>query len=162
MTVETRTHVHEETFDSSVERVFALLHTPSAIRQWWGAARAIVVPEPGGLWVAAWGEDEDAPEYVTSATLAVFDPPRRLVFSDYRYSARSGPLPFEAEFVTEFTVEGNADGVLLRVSQSGFPPTPAGEEFLAACEVGWRETFAGIRRFLAAESSGDGSEEEVG
>lgn len=65
--MQTRTHVHEEVFASSADRVFALLHTPSAIRQWWGAASAIVVPERGGLWAAAWGLNEDAPEFVTYA-----------------------------------------------------------------------------------------------
>lgn len=151
--METKTHVHEEIFDASVGRVFALLHTPSAIRQWWSAARAIVVPEPGGLWAAAWGSDEDAPEYITSATMAVFDPPRRLVLSDYHYAARSGPLPFDADFVTEFVVEPHADGVLLRVSQAGFPCTTEGERFYHACDQGWRETFAGIRLFLASSAS---------
>lgn len=153
--METKTHVHEETFDSSVDHVFALLHTPSAIRQWWGAACAIVVPEAGGLWAAAWGTDEDAPEYVTSATMAVFDPPRRLVFSEYHYSAQSGPLPFVADFVTEFVVEPHADGALLRVSQAGFPCTPEGERFYVACDQGWRDTFAGIRRFLSSRPSSD-------
>jgi uncharacterized protein YndB with AHSA1/START domain len=147
--METRTHVHEEAFDSSVDRVFALLHTPSAIRQWWGADRAIVMPESGGFWAAAWGTDEDAPEYVTAATMAVFEPPRRIVLSEYRYLARSGPLPFVADFVTEFVVEPHADGVLLRVSQAGFPCTPEGERFYSACDQGWRDTFAGIRRFIA-------------
>lgn len=42
---------------------------------------------------------------MTSATMAVFDPPHRLVLSAYQYAAPSGPLPFEAEFVTEFVVE---------------------------------------------------------
>lgn len=146
--MKTRTHTHEEVFPAPPDRVFALLHTPSAIREWWGASRAIVQPETGGVWAATWGEAEDDPEYVTSATLKVFEPPRRLVFADYRYTARSGPLPFEADFETEFTVEPHPEGAELRVSQAGFPCTPEGDEFYAACEKGWRETFAGIRRYL--------------
>ncbi|HUG28750.1 MAG TPA: SRPBCC domain-containing protein [Gemmatimonadales bacterium] len=153
--METKTHVHEEFFEASASRVFALLHTPSAIRQWWGATRAIVMPEAGGLWAAAWGPDEDAPDYMTSATMAVFDPPRRLVLSAYQYSAPSGPLPFDADFVTEFVVEPHVDGVLLRVSQAGFPCTLEGERFYNACDQGWRDTFAGIRRFLSSPPSSD-------
>ena len=38
----TRKHVHEETFDADPETLFALLHTPSAICQWWGASHVIV------------------------------------------------------------------------------------------------------------------------
>jgi len=145
----TRAHVHEETFPAAPEALFALLHTPSAIRGWWGAARAVVVPEAGGAWSAAWGADEDAPDYTTCATIRAFEPPRRMVLADYRYRAKSGPLPFQADFVTEFRVEPRSGGALLRVTQSGFPCGPEGESFLAGCERGWRDTFAGIRRHLA-------------
>lgn len=46
----TRKHIHEETFDTDAETVFALLHTPSAIRQWWGASHVIVDQQEGGVW----------------------------------------------------------------------------------------------------------------
>jgi uncharacterized protein YndB with AHSA1/START domain len=149
-----RKHVHEEILPASPEEVFALLYTPSAIRSWWSAARAIVLPEPGGTWAAAWGEVEDNPEYVTVATIKEFDPPRRLVLTDYRYWAQEGPLPFDADFVTEFAVSPHDQGAVLRVTQDGFPPGPEADDFLAACETGWRNTFAGIRRYLDAGRSG--------
>ena len=114
----TRKHTHEELFPTTPERLFSLLHTPSAIRGWWGAARAIVIPKEGGIWCATWGDDEDAPDYITAATLRVFDPPRRLVFADYQYMAKTGPLPFRAEFVTEFTVTPSADGAALESSRT--------------------------------------------
>ena len=40
----TRDHVHEEEFPVPAEQLFALLLTPSAIRGWWGASAAIVLP----------------------------------------------------------------------------------------------------------------------
>lgn len=144
----TRQHVHEETFPVQPETLFALLHTPSAIRNWWGAARVVVLPGPGGTWAAAWGDGEDDPDYVTVATIRDFEPPSRMVLTDYRYHARSGPLPFEADFVTEFLVSPHEEGATLRVTQDGFPADPDADEFYAACEKGWRDTFAGIRRFL--------------
>jgi uncharacterized protein YndB with AHSA1/START domain len=146
----TRVHVHEEVFPATPEQLFALLHTPSAIRGWWGAARAVVIPEPGGTWAAAWGDSEDDPEYVTVAAIREFDPPRRMTLSDYRYRAKSGPLPFEADFVTEFIVEPHPDGSVLRTSQHGFPLGPEADAFYADCGRGWRDTFAGIRRWLSA------------
>ncbi len=149
--METRKHVHEEVFPATPERVFALLHTPSAIRRWWSAARAIVIPERGGLWTATWGDDEDDPDYVSSATIRAFDPPRRLVLGDYRYRAKTGPLPFEADFVTEFLVTPHEDGAMLRVTQDGFPAGPEADDFYAGCEKGWRDTFAGIREYLGEE-----------
>ena len=72
----TRKHVHEEVFPASPERLFALLHTPSAIRHWWNVAHAVVLPERGGFWAAAWGEAEDEPDYITVATIRDFEPPR--------------------------------------------------------------------------------------
>jgi uncharacterized protein YndB with AHSA1/START domain len=147
---QTRRHVHEETFTVSPERLFALLHTPSAIRHWWDVSRAIVLPEPGGIWAATWGDAEDDPDYVTVATIQAFDPPSRMVLSDYRYRARGGPLPFHAEFVTEFTVTPHPDGSTLRVCQDGFPTGPEADQFYAACGDGWRNTFARIRKFLAS------------
>ena len=143
----TRDHVLEEAFHATPERLFALLVTPSAICSWWSAASAIVMPCAGGLWAARWGAEDD-PDYVTSATLEVFEPPRRLVMADYAYWAKSGPLPFEAEFRTEFLVTARDGGASLRVTQAGFPAGPEGDEFYAGCQQGWRDTFAGIRRFL--------------
>ncbi len=148
---ETRRHVHEEMFPVPPETLFALLHTPSAIRQWWGAARAIVLPEKGGIWSATWGDSEDDPDYVTMATIREFEPPRRMVLGDYRYRARSGPLPFRADFVTEFLVAPHPEGSTLRVCQDGFPAGPEADEFYSACGDGWRNTFTGIRRFLARD-----------
>lgn len=145
-----REHVHAVDLPATPEAVFALLHTPSAIRGWWSAARAVVVPREGGLWAAAWGDDEDDPEYVTTATLSVFDPPRRIVFTDYAYVSKHGPLPFEAEFTTEFTVEPIEGGARLQVRQSGFPAGPEADEFYAGCEQGWRDTFDGVMRYLEA------------
>jgi uncharacterized protein YndB with AHSA1/START domain len=147
-TMETRKHVHEETFPVAPERLFALLHTPSAIRAWWGAARAVVMPERGGTWAAAWGESEDEPDYITVATIQEFDPPRRMVLTNYRYRSKDGALPFEADFVTEFDVTATSTGSALRMSQDGFPASPEADGFYAACDDGWRATFAGIRRFL--------------
>ena len=147
--------MHEESFSASPAELFALLHTPSAIQAWWGAACVVVMPEVGGTWAAAWGADEDDPDYVTVATLSEFDPPRRLVMSDYRYRAKAGPLPFEAAFETTFEVLPDPAGARLRVTQAGFPTTEAGEAFLAGCVEGWTNTFAGIRGYLAgAEASG--------
>jgi len=144
----TRNHVHREQFNCSVERLFSLLHTPSAIRQWWGADKVIVIPMTEGFWAAVWGTDEDAPDYITAATIRVFEPPARMLLTDFKYHARSGPLPFDAVFETDFVVEAVSDGSQLTVTQRGFPSGPEADNYYAACKKGWAETFAGIRRFL--------------
>ena len=153
--VKTRGHVHEEVFPVGPGQLFALLHTPSAIRAWWGAARAVVLPESGGIWAAAWGESEDAPDYIAVATIREFDPPRRMVLTNYRYRSKTGTLPFEVEFVVEFDLRPHSEGSLLRIFQDGFPAGPEADEFYAGCKKGWSDTFAGIRRFV--ENGGTGT-----
>ncbi|MHC4946821.1 MAG: SRPBCC family protein [Planctomycetota bacterium] len=144
----TRAHALEIFLPASPERVFALLHTPSDIRWWWSAARVVVIPEPGGIWAAAWGDDEDDPDYVTVATMKVFDPPRRIVMDDFRYRARSGTMPFDAVFTTMFEVEPAEGGCRLRVTQDGFPADPVADDFYEACERGWCDTLEAIRRLV--------------
>ena len=143
----TRDHVHEEEFPVPAEQLFALLLTPSAIRGWWGASAAIVLPEVGGTWAARWGAEDD-PDYLTIARIRALDSGARLVLGDYQYFAKEGGLPFEAEFETEFQVSPTPDGATLRVTQRGFPAGSEADEYHAACQQGWRDTFAGIRRFL--------------
>jgi len=144
----TRKHVHEENFAASPNQLFALLHTPSAIRDWWSASRAIVIPEVGGTWAATWGEQEDEPDYAAAATILHFEAPRRMVLGNYQYHAKAGKLPFEADFVTEFLIIPLTDGTILRVTQDGFPMGEAADAHLAGCVQGWKDTFQGIRRFL--------------
>ena len=70
------------------------------------------------------------------------------MLGDYSYHMKSGALPFEADFVTAFDVSSSAEGTILRVVQDGFPTDPEADAFHAGCVQGWKDTFAGIRRFL--------------
>ena len=151
----TRKHVHEEVFDVSAETLFALIHTPSAIRQWWGASHVIVDQKVGGIWVAVWG-NEDSPEFITAGRMSIFDPPRRIVFSDFEYYARTGPMPFAGNLTSEFNViPAEPNKTLLRVVQDGFPMDTAADEFYAGCKQGWLDTFAGIRKYLSGGTLSD-------
>ncbi|MBI5851708.1 MAG: GNAT family N-acetyltransferase [Planctomycetes bacterium] len=150
----TRSHRCDVRLPIPAERAFAMLVEPSSIRAWWGASRAIVVPRQGGDWVAAWGADEDAPEYVTAATITAFEPPHRLRLADFRYVARAeGELPFDGRaLTTEFTIlASDRSDCVLRVEQSGFPCDATADAFFAACEVGWTNTLAGIERVAKGE-----------
>lgn len=68
-------------------------------------------------------------------------------------SAKSGPLPFEADSVTSLDVEPTERGARLRVGQEGFPAGPEMDELSAARGQGRRDTFAGTRRHLGAAGS---------
>lgn len=143
----TRKHVCQIELDASPGTVFELLITPSAIREWWQASRAIVDAREGGMWGGAWGQEDD-PDYISFYRISVCDPPKRLVFSDSTYYAKTGPLPFEAHFITEFLIRPNSKGSVLQVTQDGFPADPAADDFYMGCERGWKNTFEGIRRYL--------------
>lgn len=138
----------------SPEAAFALLVTPTDIRRWWGASRVIVLPEEGGLWVGAWGEDENRPDYISAARLAVYDPPRRLVMDDFHYRAREeGPVGFDtSKLATEFRVEAAGAGSRLTVLQTGFPDGPEADAFYAGCEKGWHETLASLAAYVREQS----------
>ena len=148
--MESRTHVHEEYFEVDSATLFAALHTPSAIRTWWQAAAAIVVPEEGGRYLVSWGAEEDDPDYVVAASICAFEPGVRLVLGEHYYWAKGGPLPFEMKTKIEFVVRPLDSGAALRVTQGGFPAGPEADEYFNACVKGWRDTFAGIRSYLAA------------
>jgi hypothetical protein len=75
------------------------------------------------------------------------------VLADGTYYAKSGPLPFTAEFVMEFLIEPRPGGCMLQVTQDGFPTDPIADAFYAACEVGWRNTFEGIRNHLRQDDN---------
>ena len=136
---------------------FELLHTPSAIRVWWSAARVVVVARSGGVWAATWGPNEDAPEYTTAARILIWDPPRRLRLGQFEYFAADGAVPpFIGALETEFSVLPKGDRSILRVHQTGFPSEPVADDFFSACERGWTATLAGIARYVAeGHSDGD-------
>jgi uncharacterized protein YndB with AHSA1/START domain len=144
----TRKHVCQIELAATPETVFQLLITPSAIRQWWQASRAIVDPRKGGVWGAAWGSSEDDPDYTGFYRIGTFDPPRRMIFSESTYYAKSGPLPFQADFVVEFLIRPSTKGCVLQVTQDGFPADSVADDFYNACEIGWKNTFEGIRKYL--------------
>jgi uncharacterized protein YndB with AHSA1/START domain len=149
---DTRKHIYQIEVPVSPESAFAILHTPTAICEWWNASRAIVIAETNGVWVAAWGPEDD-PDYVSAATIAGFDPPRRLKLVDFKYHARSGALPFSAsDLTTEFTVAPSAGGSLLRVVQDGFPTDKVADEFYKGCEIGWHTTLENIRQYFSAKA----------
>ncbi len=131
------------------EQAFQALITPSAICQWWQANRAIVLAQPGGLWMAAWGEDVDRPDYVCGYTISQFVPAARLEFRNPVYYSKHGPLPFEAEFVVNFEIKKTNQGCALTVRQTGFPVSSEADEFYAGCVAGWQNTLKNLRDYLS-------------
>lgn len=145
----TRSHTHEVEVAATPDRSFEALITPSAICQWWQAKTAIVLARSGGFWAGSWGEDVDDPDYICRYTIGRFEPSQLIEFRNAEYYSRFGPLPFEADFVTRFTIRPSASGSIVQVQQDGFPTDPVADDFYAGCEKGWRDTFEGLQKYLA-------------
>ncbi len=141
-----RTLVHEAVISSPPELLFQALHTPRAIRAWWGATAAIVLARPGGYCVISWGEEND-PSYLSAGRITEFNPPHRMVLSEYLYYAKDGNMPADADFVISFEVSPHGDGAVLKIVQDGFPE--GSDEFYDQCVQGWADTCNGIKHFLA-------------
>jgi uncharacterized protein YndB with AHSA1/START domain len=151
-----RVVVHEEVLPAPPAEVFPLLHTPSAIRLWWGASRAVVLPREGGAWAASWGRSEDRPDYQSTGMIAAFEPPNLLRLKPWRTHGAFGGAPFDDPMALEFTLEEHPRGTLLRVLQEGIPDDRRADDFHAACLAGWAETLAGLRSHLEAREADTG------
>ena len=89
---------------------------------------------------------------ITAGRMSVFDPPKRVMLSEFEYYARNRPLPFAANITSEFTVIPVEPGkTKLRVVQDGFPTDSVADEIYAGCERGWHDTLRGIRQYLAGK-----------
>lgn len=151
--METRSHEHEIELNAGAEKVFDSLISPAAICVWWQASSAIVIPRKGGIWIATWGDTED-PDYITSHKMTEFERPKTIVFDEAEYIAKSAPPPFELETVTRFEIESISDEkCVLKVIQTGFPAESYADEFYAACETGWKDTFNGMKNYIDSLTS---------
>jgi uncharacterized protein YndB with AHSA1/START domain len=128
-------------------QVFQALITPSSIRRWWSANRAIVYAADNGCWTAAWGDREDQPDYVCSYRISLCRPPHQLTLTDPVYFGRHGDMPDSLDNVQiEFDIQATTTGSQLRVRQSGLPA--ADHEFCQRCRDGWDQTLDQLQRLL--------------
>lgn len=151
MTEETRSHIYHMELEATPEEIFDALITPSAICRWWGASTAIVLPEEGGFWNAAWGDTDD-PDYITFHRITEYDYPRAIELDETRYHTKFELPPFELNVTARFEVDPVTDRITsIRVIQSGFPIDEIADAFYAACEKGWRDTFEGLRKYIESD-----------
>jgi uncharacterized protein YndB with AHSA1/START domain len=137
----------QEPFGISPERMFEVLTTPSAIRDWWGASTVVIDPRKGGSWVTAWGDGETDSEYVNSFEILEFDPPKRMLLGRGKYISGAN-WPIVTNMTTELVVERQPAGCSLRIVQELSPAEPLLDDFFDACVAGWQNSFEGIRNYL--------------
>ena len=147
--MEIRRQELEEPFGISPERMFQTLTTPSAIRIWFGASTAIVEARQGGSWIAAFGERESDTDFVTAFEILKFEPPKRLLLGAGKFIS-DNKWPLATNMTTEFIIERQPAGCILRIIQQLAPKDPLLDDYFDACVVGWQNSFEGIRNYLHA------------
>ncbi len=152
--METLRNEFQEPFNVSAEKMFEALITPKAIREWWGASRAIVDPKVGGSWVATYGEEDGSSEFINTFKLTEFDPPRRMVLGDGVLMSKEKGSPLVMGTTTEFVVVSIPEGCSLTIVHTGTPIDPESEDFYESSLLGWQNTFEGLRRYFHYNSDG--------
>ncbi|MCY3628415.1 MAG: SRPBCC domain-containing protein [Bacteroidota bacterium] len=143
-----RTLSFSENFACTPQELFDALHTPSALRSWWNANRVIIIPRTNGMYSAAWGEDEDDPEYVSSGIYRVYDPPYKSVIEDFRYYAKSDPADFEGLMSITYEITARNSEAHLQLTHTGIPEGDEADAYFEACTIGWVETLKNLKKYV--------------
>jgi hypothetical protein len=147
-----RRHELAEPFGVSPERMFEILITPSAIRDWYGASKVVVEARKGGSWITSWGESDKDFEHVNSFEILEFDPPRRMLFGSGKYFVEDR-WPIVTDITTDLLIEPQPAGCLFRIIQELDPADPLLDDYFDACIAGWQNAFDGIRNYIHANPS---------
>ena len=143
-----RTITLEKDFACTPRDLFDALHTPSALRSWWNADRVIIIPRKNGIFAAAWGEDEDDPEYMSSGIYKVYEPPYKSVMEDFRYYAKSDPVDFEDMMSIAYEITPSTAGAHLLLTHAGFPDESYADAYFDACVEGWAASLKSLRSYV--------------
>jgi uncharacterized protein YndB with AHSA1/START domain len=147
MSKEIRRHIMAEPFGVSPERMFEVLTTPAAIRNWWGATSVVIDAREGGSWVTSSGEGQSDADYINSFEIMEYDPPRRMLLGSGKYYTGNN-WPIKTNITTELIVEPQPEGCILKIIQELDPPDPLLDDYFDACVAGWQNSFEGIRGYL--------------
>lgn len=148
-----RTLSFSENFACTPQELFDALHTPSALRSWWNADRVIIIPRKNGMYAAAWGEDEDDPEYVSSGIYGVYDPPYKSIIVDFRYYAKSDPADFEDLMSVTYEITSRDSEAHLQLTHAGFPEGAEADAYFEACTQGWVTSLKSLKTYVEQYSS---------
>lgn len=147
MSTESRRQILEEPFGVTPKRMFEILTTPSAIRSWWGATSVVIDAREGGSWVTSSGEGDKDADYINSFVITEYDAPNRLLLGSGKYYSGDN-WPIQTNMTTEFIVEPQPSGCILRIVQELDPADPLLDDYFDACIAGWQNSFEGIRNYI--------------
>lgn len=117
-----------------------------AMRRWWSVDRGLVEPRAGGLWALAWEVSPQGFRYVTTGTIDVYEPGRRLEIVDLVYfnPKRSvlGPMQL---FVM---VQPSEEGTRITVRQDGYQYGEDWDWYHEAATEAWLATLELLKQYL--------------
>jgi uncharacterized protein YndB with AHSA1/START domain len=113
----------------------------------WFADGAVVGRRVGGNWALGWyaGEESDDGHHVLG-TVEVFEPGRRLVVGDLRFSTPEGESWEGMRLSVDLVAE--AGGTCVRVVQDGVGAGPSWAGYAAGLGPGWERSLADLRAWL--------------
>ena len=128
------------------ERVFEAFTDVADLLAWFADA-AVVGRHAGGNWALGWYADEESDEgYHVLGTFSVYEPGRRIVVRDVKFSNPEGELWEGMSLSVVFeAVDG---GTRVTVRQEGIGQGPSWDGYAAGLGPGWERSLADLRGWL--------------
>jgi uncharacterized protein YndB with AHSA1/START domain len=112
---------------------------------WWGVARGLVDPQPGGLWVLAWDVSEQGFRYISTGVIADYVAGGVLRIENLVYLNPErkilGPMSLS------IAVKEEASGAKLQVRQSGYRKGEDWEWYHRAVVEGWPKVLVALKDY---------------
>lgn len=135
--------------------VFRCFFAPDALRAWWQTARSVTTPRPFGVYAVEWPTTPFRDDLlgplggVFHGTIVDVKPGRSFLVADAYWMPPEGdpigPMALEVECHVD------PAGCRLRVSQSGYEPSPRWRRYYAVVSRGWQLSLTALKRY--AETS---------
>jgi uncharacterized protein YndB with AHSA1/START domain len=126
--------------------VWRALTEAEELERWFPLEAEVQPGEGGSIWMS-WKN-----EFASSLEILDWEPGRHLA-TGWRFHEHDEDLQ-----VTDYRIEPDGDGAMLRVVTSGFPADASWDEWVEGTERGWRFELASLREYLARH---DGEERHV-
>jgi len=143
MAERTRGYAHRIDVRAPVALLWRGLIEPPLLAKWYGPD-ARIAPRPGGIYLVH--ADRDLKR---EAHIDVFEPARRLRLI---YMPPANLPASEAVVVDDFILDTEANGAVLRLLGSGFPPDESWDAYYQRLRGGWASALARLKVCIEREA----------
>ena len=132
---------------SKPEKVLQAFVRQEHLGRWWGVARSLIEPKPGGLYTLAWEISSSGMKYVSSGIISEFIPGEYLMIKNFVYLNSEkqilGPMELEIDLIP---VDENVTKV--GVVQSGYQFGGDWDWYYNSVVQGWPATLELLKNYL--------------